>query len=78
MKRQGEGEVTDPADLEKTNSPGVLGGVDPITSCGSMVLALKSGAFPNTLQLGCTLTIQLVSSIFMQSKKRRRKREENI
>lgn len=78
MKGQGEGEATDPAGWEKMRSPGVLGGVDPITKCGLMVLTLKSGIFPSTPPLGCTLTIQLVSSIFMQLNKRRRNKGENI
>lgn len=69
MKGQGGGEVMDPVGWERMNSPGVLGGLGPTTRCGSMALAQKFGISPSTPPLACTLTIQLVSSIFMQLKK---------
>ncbi len=69
MKAQGGGEATVPAGLARMSSPGVSGGADPITRCGSTASTQKSGVFPSAAPSGYTSTIQLGSSIFMQLKR---------
>jgi len=66
MNGLGGGHATDSVGWEKMNSPGVLGGVDPTTSCGSMASIQTSGIFPSTPQSGSTLTIRLAYSIFTE------------